>query len=101
MAVEVVETLDSMLDDKVALDGGGWTSNRWPRWRPLDGLPRRVVLEWMIQRGEIASRVRRGIIEVDLDNLKEYAQRNQRARRVLREIVKETRDWMKRLDSIS
>jgi hypothetical protein len=75
-----VETLDSMLQEKITLDGGGWTGqHRWPRWRPLDSLPHRVVLEWMIEGGKIASRVRRGIVEVDLNSLRAYGQRSRRA----------------------
>lgn len=69
MAVEG-ETLDEMLHEKIELDGGGWTGSSRPRWMPLDSLPSKFVLDRMIRSGKVVSRVRHGIIEVDLSSLR-------------------------------
>jgi hypothetical protein len=82
------ETLDEMLHEKIELDGGGWTGSGRPRWMPLDTLPCRFTLDLMIQSGKVASRVKHGIIEIDLYSLREFGKRNQKARQVLREVIR-------------
>ncbi len=48
-----VQSLDEMLRDKIALDGG-WTGSSRPRWMALDALPCRFTLDWMIRGGRVA-----------------------------------------------